>query len=79
MHSEIVQLKALLEALYFRHHCQVAFVDESYRQVGRNEELPFYTVTANLIPIEHFEQLRIEYVRVAGGSWWHTTDAYQKG
>jgi hypothetical protein len=79
MHPELVQLEALLGELYGRHNGQVAFVDESYREGGRAGEFPFYTVTATLIPIENLKRLRLDFIRIAGGSWWHTTDAYQRG
>jgi hypothetical protein len=79
MHPELVQLEALLSDLYRRHNGQVAFVDESYREAGRFGEFPFYTVTATLIPIENLKKLRLEFISIAGGSWWHTTDVYQRG
>jgi hypothetical protein len=79
MHPELVKLEALLGQLYGRHNGQVAFVDESYREGGRAGEFPFYTVTATLIPIENLKRLRLDFIRVVGGSWWHTTDVYQRG
>ena len=77
MHPEIVQLREILKRLYVRHRGEVAFVDESYRDGATLGEFPFYTVTAVLISSKDLEQLRNSYIKVAEGSWWHTTDVFQ--
>jgi hypothetical protein len=79
MHPELEQLRVLLEARYERHIGTVAFVDESYRERSEMGKPPFYTVTATVIHSDDLDSFREDYIRVARGNWWHTTDIFNKG
>ncbi len=76
MNPELVQLSQLLAAQYLRNKGPVGFIDESYRDASRLDEVPFYLVTATLIPANELENSRRDYISVVGGYWWHTTEAY---
>lgn len=57
----------------------VAFLDETYRAPEEHAgESPFYLFTAVIVEPKHMESIRAELTRIAGGDYWHTTEALQK-
>jgi len=78
MHPDAQRLQEMLQALYSRHRGLVGFLDESYRS-GRDNEFPFYTVTATVLDIEDLNPVRNDYLRTVGGHRWHTTEMYSRG
>ncbi len=56
----------------------VAFLDESYREANEHEgESPFYLFTAVVILPSDMAAMRKELQSIAGGEYWHTTEALQ--
>lgn len=54
----------------------VAFLDESYREAGEHaNEFPFYIFTAVVVLPKDMEAMRKELEEIAGGHYWHTTEA----
>ena len=78
MHPENQRIRDMLEALYSRSNGCVGFIDESYRESGRDGPA-FYTVTATALPAGGLQPLRDDYFAVVGGNRWHTTDMNQGG
>ena len=78
MHPENQRIHVMLQALYDRSRGSIGFVDESYREMGRDGPA-FYTVTATVLSAEVLKSKREDYAAVVGASRWHTTDAYQSG
>lgn len=57
----------------------VAFLDESYREINEHEgESPFYLFTAVVVVPSDMAAMRKELQVIAGGGYWHTTEALQK-
>ena len=54
---------------------RVAFVDEAYRGFERKGETPFYIATAVVVETQYMEATREDLVGIAGGTYWHTTEA----
>ncbi|WP_138315005.1 hypothetical protein [Rhodoluna limnophila] len=78
MHPEARRLQEMLQSLYARHRGLVGFIDESYRS-NRDEEFPFYTVTATILDVEDLIDFRDDYFSIVGGHRWHTTEMYKNG
>ncbi|MSZ39944.1 MAG: hypothetical protein F2599_02265, partial [Actinobacteria bacterium] len=78
MNPEARHLQEMLQNLYVRHRGLVGFIDESYRS-NRDEEFPFYTVTATILDAEDLSEFRNDYFSIVGGHWWHTTEMYKNG
>lgn len=56
---------------------QVAFVDEAYRGFERKNEQPFYIAAAVVVDTRYMEEIRENLAEIAGGTYWHTTEAMQ--
>lgn len=78
MHPENQQIHGMLNALYARTRGFVGFVDESYRESGR-DGFAFYTVTATVLSASDLQRRRDQYFAVVGGNRWHTTEMNQRG
>ena len=78
MHSESRFLRDTLRNLYARESGFVGFIDESYR-FHREDEFPFYTVTALVMHVRDLDNYRAGYVDVAQGKRWHTTEMNKVG
>lgn len=56
----------------------VSFIDESYRNwsgAGR----PFYSMSAVTFALDQLDDVREAMTEIAGGRYWHTTDAFEQG
>lgn len=57
----------------------IAYLDESYRAPGEHSgEKPFYLFTAVIVEPNHMDSIRTELTQIAGGNYWHTTEALQE-
>lgn len=68
-----------LVELYPRTPGAVAFVDESYRERPFGNERPFYSMSAVTFSREQLDQVREVLTDIAGGRYWHTTEANEYG
>ena len=68
-----------LVELYRRTPGAVAFVDESYRERPFGNERPFYSMSAVTFSREQLDQVREVLTDIAGGRYWHTTEANEYG
>jgi hypothetical protein len=57
----------------------VAFVDESYRANPLGSERAFYSMSAVTFAKEQLDHVREVLTDIAGGLYWHTTDANEAG
>ncbi|WP_105567780.1 hypothetical protein [Microbacterium halophytorum] len=76
--AEFVVTHPGLRTAYSRATSSVAFVDESYRAAGRPGEPPFYLMVAVVIDVDAMGQARADLMRIAGGTYWHTTEAFRE-
>ena len=70
---------ARLIGLYQRAAGAIAFVDESYRARPFPGERAFYSMSAVTYAKEHLDQVREVLTDIAGGRYWHTTEANELG
>lgn len=54
---------------------RVAFVDEAYRGHERKGETPFYIAAAVVVDVRYMQEIRENLTEIAGGTYWHTTEA----
>ncbi|BDQ00972.1 hypothetical protein [Aquiluna sp. KACHI24] len=71
-------LEAHLASIYSRHNGPVSFVDETYRFSSHPNEWPFYVMTGSTVRVEDLAKVRNDIGQIAGGNFWHTTDAFQE-
>jgi hypothetical protein len=69
--------RRLLSNYYDRQQGLVAFIDESTRGRERDQEFPFYILSAVIFRVEQLKELRAELVDSASGPFWHTTESYK--
>ena len=68
-----------LELLYQNAPGAVAFLDESYRENPFPGERPFYAMSAVTFAKEQLDHVREVLTDIAGGRYWHTTEAFKLG
>lgn len=68
-----------LATLYQRTPGTVAFVDESYREHPFNDQRPFYAMSALTLEVDQLDRFRDVMTEIAGGLYWHTTEAFKLG
>lgn len=68
-----------LDTLYTRTPGAVAFLDESYRENPFPGERPFYAMSAVTFAKEQLDHVREVLTDIAGGRYWHTTEAFKLG
>ncbi|MCZ2403557.1 hypothetical protein IV498_10280 [Paenarthrobacter sp. Z7-10] len=67
----------VLSTLYTRTKGPVAFIDESYREPLRNNERPFYMMSAVIVGRNQGSLIRDVLMDIPGSRYWHTTEAYR--
>ncbi len=78
MRTDADVLEAHLASIYARHNGPVSFVDETYRFSSHPTEQPFYVMTGSTVQVEDLTKVRDDIGQIAGGNFWHTTDAFQE-
>ena len=56
----------------------VSFIDESYRNWTGGGR-PFYSMSAVTFAVDQLDDVREAMTEIAGGRYWHTTEAFEQG